>query len=607
MSVFRYGLRYWKKHIPCALFCQIIGFIGLTVDILLPLLGAMFVDYILDYDGSVAPGLFSFLLQFGRPETWRLFFVIAAVFGGMEILREGLIYLRNVLFQYNGLTMENELRDISYKKLVELDSSTVSSYNTGELLTTLSSDIITFKEMFSRVLLLIGDGFYVLIVTCVVLAMNSLYMLILPAVMAPVLLFALVRYTRAARRVSSGIRSCNAAMNLNVQENINAVRLVRSFANEEYEEKKFDKVNADLRNAYWAQTDVSAKYGMIFNSIRQFAYIATIIIGTLMVFQGRFGVGIMTASVTYVLRIMDYLTQISNATYQMQYGLVSGERLREFLERKTKIPETDAPDQIKDMPNIEVKNVSVTEDGKQILKNVSLSIPYGKKVGIMGGTGSGKSVLLKSLVRIYDPTQGCIEINGEDIKNFRLDDLRNKFAYVFQDVFLFSNTIDANIAFYAPHIAKEEVMRVAELAQAGRFIRSLPQGYETIVGEKGLGLSGGQKQRISIARALLKNAPVLVFDDASSALDVTTERRLMQGIKENYPDRTLLIAAHRVSSIADCDEILYMQDGEIIERGTFDQLIAANGRFAAIYRMQTEEGETTDDFSDAILSTGTEG
>ena len=609
MSVFRYGLRYWKKHIPCAVFCQIIGFIGLTIDIVLPLLGAMFVDYILNYDPAVAlaPGPFSFLLKFGEPETWRLFFIIAAVFAVLEVVREGLIYLRNVLFQYNGLEMENELRDISYKKLVDLDSSTVASYNTGELLTTLSADIITFKEMYSRVLLLIGDGFFVLIVTCIVLAMNSLYMLILPAVMAPVLLFALVRYMKAARRVSTQIRTCNAALNLNVQENINAVRLVRSFANEDYEENKFDKVNEDLRNAYWAQTDVSARYGMIFNSIRQFAYIVTIVVGTLMVFQGHFGVGIMTASVTYVLRIMDYLTQISNASYQMQYGIVSGERLREFLERKTKIPEAQKPDKIRQLPNIEVKNVSVTEDGKQILKNVSLSIPYGKKVGIMGGTGSGKSVLLKSLVRIYDATQGCIEINGEDIKQFELDDLRNKFAYVFQDVFLFSNTIDANIAFYSPYAAKEEVMRVADLAQAGRFIRALPQGFETIVGEKGLGLSGGQKQRISIARALLKNAPVLVFDDASSALDVSTERKLMKGIKENYPDRTLLIAAHRVSSVADCDEILYMQDGEIIERGTFDQLIAANGRFAAIYRMQTAEEGEKDDFSDEILASVKEG
>ena len=236
----------------------------------------------------------------------------------------------------------------------------------------------------------------------------------------------------------------------------------------------------------------------------------------------------------------------------------------------------------------------MTAEGKPLLKHIDLKIPFGKKIGFMGGTGSGKSVLLKSLVRIYDATEGQILINGKDVREYELDDLRNVFAYVFQDVFLFSNTIDANIAFYAPNVDKEEVMRVAELAQAGGFIRSLPQGYETIVGEKGLGLSGGQKQRISIARALLKNAPVLVLDDASSALDVITERKLMRAIKDNYPDRTILIAAHRVSSLADCDEILYMQDGEIIERGTFEELIAQNGRFAEIYRMQAEEGVVDD-------------
>ena len=169
--------------------------------------------------------------------------------------------------------------------------------------------------------------------------------------------------------------------------------------------------------------------------------------------------------------------------------------------------------------------------------------------------------------------------------------MRNEFAYVFQDVFLFSDTIDANIAFYAPDIAREVIHRVAEQAQASRFIKGLPQGFRTIVGERGLGLSGGQKQRVSIARALLKNAPVLVLDDASSALDVITERKLMASIKENYPDHTILIAAHRVSSISDCDEILYMQDGEIIERGTYDELIQRNGTFAEICRMQMAEND----------------
>ena len=162
---------------------------------------------------------------------------------------------------------------------------------------------------------------------------------------------------------------------------------------------------------------------------------------------------------------------------------------------------------------------------------------------------------------------------------------------MFQGVFLFSNTVDANIAFYSPETGKSNILKVAQLAQADKFIKGLPQGYSTIVGEKGLGLSGGQKQRVSIARALLKDAPVLVLDDASSALDVLTERKVMSGIKEKSPDKTVIIAAHRVTSVADCDEILYLQDGEIIERGTFEEMMALNGRFAAIYKMQTTEGD----------------
>ena len=591
-------MRYWKKHIPCAVFCQILGFLAIALDLLLPLLSALFVDYLLTSNGVMSgeKSVFSFLVtgKCGKAQTWELFWSIAAVFALFVLLREVTIYIRNVLFQHNGLLFENEMRDYTYKKLVELDSSTVAAYNTGELLTTLNSDIITFKEMLSRTLQNLGDSFFVLALSCVILVLNSAWMLLIPAIIAPVLIVVLARYTRAARRISANIRTNNARLNLTVQENINAVRLVRSFANEELEESKFDSVNADLKKAYFEQVDVSAKFNMAFNIIRQLTYVATVAIGALLVLKGVFLIGIMTACITYVLKIMDHLTQVSNNMYQLQYGLVSGGRIRDFLEKQTRIPEPVRPEKIGRRPEIEFCDVSITAEGKPLLKHVNLKIPFGKKIGFMGGTGSGKSVLLKSLVRIYDATEGSIRIDGKDVRAYELEELRDDFAYVFQDVFLFSNTVDANIAFYAPDVAKEEVMRVAELAQAGRFIRSLPKGYETIVGEKGLGLSGGQKQRISIARALLKNAPVLVLDDASSALDVITERKLMHSIKENYPDRTLLIAAHRVSSLADCDEILYLQDGEIIERGTFEELIAKNGRFAEIWRMQAEEGVVDD-------------
>lgn len=596
-GVYGFGMKFWKRHLPCAVFCQIVGYIAIGLELILPLISALFVDYILGDGTAAESGIFAFLVdgRFGAAQTWQLFFSLTAAFAVCVLVREALMYARNVLFQHNGLLMENELRDITYKKLVELDSRTVSDYNTGELLTTLSSDIINFKELYSRVVLTLGDSFFVLALSCVILALNSAWMLLLPVVIAPALLAALVRYMRAARRISQKIRTCNAEMNLTVQENINAVRLIRSFSNEEYEENKFDRVNAALRGAYCEQVDISSRYGLIFNVIRQVAYIATIALGTLLVLSGEFGIGIMTASVTYVLKIMDHLTQISNSMYQFQFYLVSGGRLRSFLGRRTRIPEPESPVHGIASPDIELKNVSVTEDGKALLKHIDLSVPYGKKVGIMGGTGSGKSVLLKSLVRIYDATAGSIELGGKDIRSYSLNELRSEFSYVFQDVFLFSNTINANISFAAPKVRSEAVRKAAGAAQASSFIETLPDGYDTIVGERGFGLSGGQKQRVSIARALLKDAPILVLDDATSALDVTTERKLMANIRENYPERTVLIAAHRVSAVEDCDEILYLQDGEIIERGTFDELIRADGAFAAIYKLQAAAADMGED------------
>ena len=242
-----------------------------------------------------------------------------------------------------------------------------------------------------------------------------------------------------------------------------------------------------------------------------------------------------------------------------------------------------------DTPDIEMKDVSLEMDGQEILKHINISIPYGKKLGIVGETGSGKSVLLKALVRVSDITSGQITISGHDIKEFSLDNLRKMYSYLFQEVFLFSNTIESNIAFSRADIDERMVTRAATDAEAARFIDALPERYKTIVGERGLGISGGQKQRISIARAFLKNAPVFVLDDSTSALDVNTEHVVLKNIYEHFAEKTLIITAHRFSSVVDCDEILYMKDGVIAERGTFRELMELGGSFAHIYRVQQEQ------------------
>lgn len=592
MDILAFGMKYWKKkHLPLAVFCQLIGFVAIFVALLLPLLGQMIVDYVLNYEGQAPDtgSIFGWLLngRFGAPATMELFFSIAVVYGSLVLLRSVLLYIRNNLFIRNGINLESRLRRETYIKLVSQSSLILNKYNTGDLLTILNSDIVAFKELFAYTLLCIFDAIFMLTVSVILLGQLSWYLVILPLCVAPFLVVTLRRFLKAARMISSKIRDCNADMNMVVSENINAVRLVRSFANEELEMKKFDQRNENTRNTYFQHADIISRYNVYFNTMRQVAYVGSVLIGTLLVLTGHMRVGILVACSSYVMTIMDDITQLNNQFFNFQQYLVSGGRIMVFLQTGNLIETPDHPLPIQKEPHIRLSKVSLMMDDHQVLKEIDLDLPYGKKLGIMGGTGSGKTVLLKAMSRFYDVMSGMITINGNDIRALDLEQVRKQYAFVFQDVFLFSNTIDANIAFAHPEAPFELVQKTAREAQAEEFIEKLPQGYETIIGEKGLGLSGGQKQRLSIARALLKDAPVLVLDDATSALDMSTERALLQTIKQHYPEKTLIIAAHRASSVMDCDEIIYLQDGEIVERGNFEELMALNGRFARIYRKQS--------------------
>jgi len=319
--------------------------------------------------------------------------------------------------------------------------------------------------------------------------------------------------------------------------------------------------------------------------------------------KGYMTVGHILASSTYVMRIMDNITGINNHIFNMQQQTIAGLELKSFMERSSNVPDNREPNLHCDTPHIELKGVSLNIDGQSILKDINLSIPYGKKIGIVGETGSGKSILLKTLVRIRDITDGEITIDGHDIKDFSLENLRNMYSYVFQDVFLFSNTIESNIAYSRPDINERMVTKAATHAQADKFIDALADRYKTIVGERGLGISGGQKQRVSIARAFHKNAPIFILDDSTSALDVNTERILLKDIHDNFSEKTVIITAHRFSSVVDCDEILYMQDGRITERGTFEELMALGGSFAHVYNVQQEQQAETID-ADALAEKG---
>ncbi len=599
MDVVRFGFRYWKKYLPYAALTKICSLIAMLADLSVPLISAGIIDYILAYDPSspADEGFLSFLFtgEYGAPQSWQLFGTLAAIFAALFCLRIVFLYIKNNTFQWAGLQMENALREDTYRKLLELDGETISRYNIGELLTTINRDTIFFKDFYSRMMTNLFDSCVMITLSNVFLALMDIRLLVIPVVITPLFAVALVRYLSRSRKLFRAIREGYSAINHDVQENIDAVRIVRSFAAEEEELRKFDCCNEQVRKLSVSQVRLSAKYNSIFMGFQQIGYVGTVIVAILLVLSGNILLGSLTAATTYVTKIISHITQVARTCFMMQNQLVSGRRLYKFLSEKSAIPDCDSARVASVKPHIRMQSASLTIGEKQVLKSIDLDIPYGKRVGIMGGTGSGKSALLKSLSRIFDLSDGAITIDGVNVKEMPLEAVRSEYAYVFQDVFLFSNTVDANIAFARPEdCSEEEVHTAAEIAQAVRFIEGLEDGYETIVGERGMGLSGGQKQRISIARALIKGAPVLVLDDASSALDMATEKRVLASLKTYCPDHTLLIAAHRVSSVMDCDEIVFLRDGEIVERGTAEELIALDGAFAAVWKLQTGDNQLDD-------------
>lgn len=596
LETLKFGFKYFKKDLFISIIAEILSFIGIYTELLLPLLSGILIDFVIKNTvvEKDSGGMFHFLLtgRFGSINSMELFWSVAGFFMLLVVIRIGLIYVRDLIQEKVGLNLETTLRYASYDKLMKLDSDTISEYNSGELLQILNSDTIMFKELFSHRIPYFGDSIFMLVATIVLIATIDISFVIIPLFLTPILIWTMLVFKKKARENFVQIRSNSAALNLTTQENISGVRIVRSFVNEELEKKKFDKVNMALRDTNIKQVGLTANIEMTLNVIKQIAYVGTIAIAAFLVMRGNLTVGYILASSSYVVRLMSNINSINNHIVNMQQQTVAGRALKLFMEKESKTPDEGCACLHAGTPNIEMKNVTLEIEGQKILDDISLSIPYGKKVGIVGETGSGKSVLLKSLLRIKEITSGSITIDGHDIKEYKLENLRDMFACVFQDAFLFSNTVESNIAFSKPYADQKLVKEAAVHAQAESFINKLEDGYQTIIGERGIGISGGQKQRISIARCFLKNAPVFVLDDSTSALDVNTEKVLLNEIYEKFSEKTLIITAHRFSSVTGCDEILYMREGKVEERGTFDELMKKNGSFAKVYNIQMSQKET---------------
>ncbi|MGY3715021.1 ABC transporter ATP-binding protein [Sutcliffiella cohnii] len=491
-----------------------------------------------------------------------------------------------------GITSVYRLRNELYKKLQYLPFRYYDNAKTGDLMSRLTADVEGFRFFLSfgfaeliRFVLIVGLSLSVMFYYSIPLTLVTLAAM-------PFLAFVTYRFDKEVHPAFRGIRKSFGKLNTNVQENISGINTVKSLSREGYQINKFNNSNGDYREKYLTTSNVWAKYFPLMEFIGNACVVGLLGFGGYLVITEQLNPGALVAFFSLVWYIVWPIANLGFVINQFSQAKASGERLLEILEADEDI--TDLPDaiEIKDMQgHVTFKDVTFKypNEDKYALESISFDAPPGKLIGLIGETGSGKTSITQLITRFYEPQTGVITVDGREVRDYTLHSLRNQIGFVPQESFLFSSTIKSNIAYGRPDATMDEIVKAAKMAQAHEFIMELPDGYDTLLGERGMGLSGGQKQRIAIARSLILNPSILVLDDATSAVDMQTEAKIQQELKSALHGRTTFIIAHRISSLKHADEILVLEEGRVVERGTHEQLIEKSGPYKRIYDIQYKD------------------
>lgn len=547
--------------------------IVLGIDSFFPYLQKIFVDDILLGSDKSKLGLF-----FG-------------VFLGLSLLRGILGYIKEFLFDKFSLNVSKEIRMDLFKKIQSFEFSFFDSTNTGELMSRIGEDVDIVWETISYGLRLLIEGIILFIISVtIMMSMSPSLTIICLVILLPVGVLAILVNKKFHRNYSK-ISDKVADINLMAQQDIAGIRLVKAFAREKYETEKFLKVNKDYYDLNITQARILSSFLPVIDLLTNLTPVAMIIYGGYLVIKGNITMGTLLAFSSYILNLSFCVKNIGGLVNMMSQNRASMDKIFNILKRKPQITSMENsynPDKVKG--EIEFKNVSFRYNEEEVLKKINLKIPAGSTVAIMGETGCGKSSILSLIGRHYDVSSGEVLIDGVNVKKWNLDSLRENMAVVFQDTFLFSDSIKDNIDF-GGNKSEDEIIEAAKDSCAYDFIKEMPEGFETEVGERGLGLSGGQKQRLAIARALVRKTPILILDDATSALDMETEFNVLKNLSKNQDKATTFIIAHRISGVKDADIILFMKDGEVVEMGDHESLLKKKGHYYSVYCHQFQDLE----------------
>lgn len=485
-----------------------------------------------------------------------------------------------------------------FRHFLDQAPAVIDGYKSGDIFNFLNGDVESVRRLYLVFTPHLIERVISIVISVYFIMRINVFIAIPPVIVGIAAFFTAKEFNKRTRKKFDEIRSSTANLSTCIQENINGVRVVRSFATESDEISKFDKKSGDFRDKHVELAKLQGKFGVLFSIIGLAVNLISIVMGVLVAnLYGGMTVGEFNLFITNASMINMQIIMLANMVGNLQNALVGGNRQLDFIDEPLAIENVENPEKVSEKPDLEFKDVSLTLRGRQVLDGISFSIPYGSKVGIMGKTGSGKSLIIKLMNRFYDVSSGEFLIDGKDVKQYDVESVRGMNSYVMQDVFLFSETLNSNVAYFDGNDKNaEKIIASSKTACVDEFVDSLSDGYETIVGEKGLGLSGGQKQRVSIARAVYKDAPIILLDDCTSALDYETEKKIIANVNAQYKDKTVIIATHRATSVAFCDTIIFLEDGKIAEMGSPEELIEKQGKYYEILttqeRLSKEEEES---------------